>query len=146
MVWFLLIFIVIDIIQTFYIRHLKKELAFRDREESNADEPVIRRKRKENRVIKLLKEVFWIWNKYVLSGDSTIKCIYPNFTYLKNININDILYVVLIDCSFNIFGITHLHHWEKSIFLIPLLFPYEIDVNYKDILSCFLNPSQTPYI
>ena len=60
MVWFLLIFIVIDIIQTFYIRHLKKELAFRDREESNADEPVIRRKRKENRVIKLIKEVFWI--------------------------------------------------------------------------------------
>ena len=55
MVWFLLIFIVIDIIQTLYIRHLKKELAFRDGEESNDDEPVIRRKRKENRVIKLLK-------------------------------------------------------------------------------------------
>ena len=30
MIWFLLIFIVIDIIQTLYIRHLKKELAFRD--------------------------------------------------------------------------------------------------------------------
>ena len=60
MVWFLLIFIVIDIIQTLYIKHLKKELAFRDGEEAKEDEPVIRRKRKENRVIKLIKEVFWI--------------------------------------------------------------------------------------
>lgn len=60
MVWFLLIFIVIDIIQTLYIKHLKKELAFRDGEEAKDDEPVIRRKRKENRVIKLIKEVFWI--------------------------------------------------------------------------------------
>ena len=48
MVWFLLIFIVIDIVQTLYIRHLKKELAFRDREEANDNEPVIRRKHKEN--------------------------------------------------------------------------------------------------
>ena len=55
MVWFLLIFIVIDIIQTLYIKRLKKELAFRDGEEAKDDEPVIRRKRKENRVIKLLK-------------------------------------------------------------------------------------------
>ena len=60
MVWFLLIFIVIDIIQTLYIKHLKKELAFRDGEEAKDDEPVIRKKRKENRVIKLIKEVFWI--------------------------------------------------------------------------------------
>ena len=60
MVWFLLIFIIIDIIQTLYIRHLKKELAFRDGEEAKDDEPVIRRKHKENRVIKLIKEVFWI--------------------------------------------------------------------------------------
>ena len=60
MIWFLLIFIVIDIIQTLYIKHLKKELAFRDGEETKDDEPVIRRKRKENRVIKLIKEVFWI--------------------------------------------------------------------------------------
>ena len=60
MVWFLLIFIVIDIIQTLYIKHLKKELSFRDGEETKEDEPVIRRKRKENRVIKLIKEVFWI--------------------------------------------------------------------------------------
>ncbi len=60
MVWFLLIFIVIDIIQTLYIKHLKKELAFRDGEEAKEDEPVIRRKHKENRVIKLIKEVFWI--------------------------------------------------------------------------------------
>ena len=58
MVWFLLIFIVIDIIQTLYIKHLKK--AFRDGEETKDDEPVIRRKRKENRVIKLIKEMFWI--------------------------------------------------------------------------------------
>ena len=29
-------------------------------EEAKDDEPVIRRKRKENRVIKLIKEVFWI--------------------------------------------------------------------------------------
>ena len=41
-------------------KHLKKELAFRDGEEAKDDEPVIRRKRKENRVIKLIKEVFWI--------------------------------------------------------------------------------------
>ena len=60
MVWFLLIFIVIDIIQSLYIRHLKKELAFRDGEEAKDDKPVIRRKHKENRVIKLIKEVFWI--------------------------------------------------------------------------------------
>ena len=60
MIWFLLIFIVIDIIQTLYIRHLKKEIAFRDGEEAKDDEPVIRRKHKENRVIKLIKEVFWI--------------------------------------------------------------------------------------
>ena len=60
MIWFLLIFIVIDIIQTLYIRHLKKELAFRDGEETKDDEPVIKRKHKENRVIKLIKEVFWI--------------------------------------------------------------------------------------
>ena len=60
MVLFLLIFIVIDIIQTLYIKHLKKELAFRDGEEAKDDEPVIRKKRKENRVIKLIKEVFWI--------------------------------------------------------------------------------------
>ena len=60
MVWFLLIFMVIDVIQTLYIRHLKKEIAFRDGEEAKEDEPVIRRKSKENRVIKLIKEVFWI--------------------------------------------------------------------------------------
>ena len=60
MVWFLLIFIVIDVIQTIYIKHLKKEIAFRDGEEAKEDEPVIRRKSKENRVIKLIKEVFWI--------------------------------------------------------------------------------------
>ena len=60
MVWLLLIFIVIDIIQTLYIKYLKKEIAFRDGEEAKDDEPVIRKKRKENRVIKLIKEVFWI--------------------------------------------------------------------------------------
>ena len=60
MVWFLLIFIVIDIIKSLYIKHLKKEIAFRDGEEAKDDEPVIRRERKENRVIKLIKEVFWI--------------------------------------------------------------------------------------
>ena len=60
MVWILLILIVIDIIQTIYIKHLKKDLAFRDGEEAKDDEPVIRKKRKENRVIKLIKEVFWI--------------------------------------------------------------------------------------
>ena len=50
MVWFLLIFIVIDVIQTIYIKHLKKEIAFRDGEEVKEDEPVIRRKSKENRL------------------------------------------------------------------------------------------------
>lgn len=60
MIWFLLIFIVIDIVQTLYIRHLKKELAFRNGEEDKDDEPIIKGKRKENRVIKLIKEVFGI--------------------------------------------------------------------------------------
>ena len=59
MIWFLLIFIVIDIIQTLYIRHLKKEIAFRD-SESNTEEKPSARPKKENRVIKLIKEVFWI--------------------------------------------------------------------------------------
>ena len=59
MIWFLLIFIVIDIIQTLYIRHLKKEIAFRDRESNTEDKPTSRPK-KENRVIKLIKDVFWI--------------------------------------------------------------------------------------
>lgn len=59
MVWFLLIFIVIDIIQTIYINHLKKEIAFRDSKEANEKQPVIRR-RKENRVLNLIKEIFWI--------------------------------------------------------------------------------------
>ena len=59
MIWFLLIFIVIDIVQTLYIRHLKKEIAFRDGESNTEDKPTTRPK-KENRVIKLIKEVFWI--------------------------------------------------------------------------------------
>ena len=63
MVWFLLIFIVIDIIQTFYIKHLKKEIAFRDSQENKdtdyEQQPVFRPK-KQNRVLKLLKEIFWI--------------------------------------------------------------------------------------
>lgn len=57
MVWFLLIFIVIDIIQSLYIRHLKKEISLRDSE--NKENPVFISKKK-NRVIKLIKEVFWI--------------------------------------------------------------------------------------
>ena len=56
MIWILILFIIVDIIQVLY----KKEIAFRDGEEAKDDEPVIRRKRKENRVIKLIKEVFWI--------------------------------------------------------------------------------------
>ena len=59
MVWFLLIFIVIDVIQTIYIKHLKKEIAFRDSKEYNEEQPVVRR-RKENRVLNLIKEIFWI--------------------------------------------------------------------------------------
>ena len=59
MIWFLLIFIVIDIVQTLYIRYLKKEIAFRDGESNTEDKPITRPK-KENRVIKLIKEVFWI--------------------------------------------------------------------------------------
>ena len=46
MIWFLILFIIVDIIQV--------------SEEAKDDEPVIRRKCKENRVIKLIKEVFWI--------------------------------------------------------------------------------------
>ena len=57
MIWFLLIFIVIDIVQTLYIRHLKKEIAFRDGE-SNTEEKPTARSKKENRVIRLIKDVF----------------------------------------------------------------------------------------
>ena len=57
MVCFLLIFIVIDIIQSFYIRHLKKEISFRNRK--NKENPVFISKN-ENRVIKMIKEIFWI--------------------------------------------------------------------------------------
>lgn len=57
MVWFLVIFIVIDIIQSLYIRHLKKEISLRDSQ--NKETPVFILK-KENRLIKLIKEVFWI--------------------------------------------------------------------------------------
>ena len=45
MIWFLLIFIVIDIAQTLYIRHLKKEIAFRDGE-SNTEEKATARPKK----------------------------------------------------------------------------------------------------
>lgn len=58
MVWFLMIFIIIDIIQTLYISHLKKEIAFRDSEEAKEEQPVVRRKKK-NKVFKLIKEIFW---------------------------------------------------------------------------------------
>ena len=57
MVCFLLIFIVIDIIQSLYIRHLKKEISLRDSENKN---PPVFISKKENRGIKLIKEVFWI--------------------------------------------------------------------------------------
>lgn len=46
-------------IQVLYIKHLKKEIAFRDGE-SNTEEKPSARPKKENRVIKLIKEVFWI--------------------------------------------------------------------------------------
>ena len=59
MIWFLILFIIVDIIQVLYIKHLKKEIAFRDGESNTEDKPITRPK-KENRVIKLIKEVFWI--------------------------------------------------------------------------------------
>lgn len=55
MVWFLLIFIIIDVIQTIYIKHLKKEISMRDKEYEN--KPVIK---KENRLLKIIKDIFWI--------------------------------------------------------------------------------------
>lgn len=58
MAWFLLIFIIIDILQTIYIKHLKKEIAFRDSDKAKENLPVVRRKKK-NRVLKLIKEIFW---------------------------------------------------------------------------------------
>ena len=42
---FLLIFIIIDVIQTIYIKHLKKEISIRDNEYEN--KPVINKKRKQ---------------------------------------------------------------------------------------------------
>lgn len=42
MAWFLLIFIIIDILQTIYIKHLKKEIAFRDSDKSKENLPVVR--------------------------------------------------------------------------------------------------------
>ena len=59
MIWILILFIIVDIIQVLYIKHLKKEIAFRDGESNTEDKPTARPK-KENRVIKLIKEVFWI--------------------------------------------------------------------------------------
>ena len=59
MIWFLILFIIVDIIQVLYIKHLKKEIAFRDGESNTEDKPTTRPK-KENRVIKLIKDVFWI--------------------------------------------------------------------------------------
>ena len=47
MIWFLILFIIVDIIQVLYIKHLKKEIAFRDGEEAKDDEPVIRRKQSD---------------------------------------------------------------------------------------------------
>ena len=46
MIWFLLIFIVIDIVQTLYIKHLKKEIAFRDGESNIEEKPSARPKKK----------------------------------------------------------------------------------------------------
>ena len=57
MIWFLILFIIVDIIQVLYIKHLKKEISLRDSE--NKENPVFTSKKK-NRVIKLIKEVFWI--------------------------------------------------------------------------------------
>ena len=49
--YLLLIFIAVDAAQCLYIRRLKKEIAFRDGKEAKDNEPVIRRKRKENRAV-----------------------------------------------------------------------------------------------
>ena len=57
MIWFLILFIIVDIIQVLYIKHLKKEIAFRDGE-SNTEEKPTARSKKENRVIRLIKDVF----------------------------------------------------------------------------------------
>ena len=55
MVGFLIIFMLIDLAQALYIRHLKKEISARD---NMIDEkPVVK---KENKLFKLLKEIFWI--------------------------------------------------------------------------------------
>ena len=47
MIWILILFIIVDIIQVLYIKHLKKEIAFRDGEEAKDDEPVIRKNAKK---------------------------------------------------------------------------------------------------
>ncbi len=59
MFWFLLIFMVIDILQTIYIRRLKKEIALRDSQDNKDNDMQTNKTKKENRTAKLLKEIFW---------------------------------------------------------------------------------------
>ena len=59
MFWFLLIFMVIDILQTIYIRRLKKEIALRDSQDNKDNDKQIHKTKKENRAAKFLKEIFW---------------------------------------------------------------------------------------
>ncbi|MDD6490558.1 MAG: hypothetical protein PUG48_12245 [Clostridia bacterium] len=56
MVGFLIIFMLIDLAQALYIRHLKKEISARDNISTDG-KPVVK---KENKLFKLLKEIFWI--------------------------------------------------------------------------------------
>ena len=59
MFWFLLIFMVIDFLQTIYIRRLKKEIALRDSQDNKDNDKQILKTKKENRAAKFLKEIFW---------------------------------------------------------------------------------------
>ena len=57
---FLLIFMVIDFLQTIYIRRLKKEIALRDSQDNkdNDNEKQAFKTKKKNRAVKLIKEIF----------------------------------------------------------------------------------------
>ena len=55
MLGFLILFMLIDLVQTLYIRHLRKEISARD--SATDGKPIVK---KENKFFKLLKEIFWI--------------------------------------------------------------------------------------
>lgn len=55
MFYLMLIFIIIDVVQTFYIRYLQKEISARDKR--YADEPI---EKKQSKILKRIRQLFGI--------------------------------------------------------------------------------------